>query len=451
VFLRHLKQPLRLAYDAALTQNLRDEWRVGKQRTKLAQIDKSKVFDQPEYHKAKSFVKFEVNHKVPSKARLIQGNQNECTAYENPAEYRAISQALKMLSKETFNIEGVQFQLVYAGGYNHNDLSDLVTSWLHQSQRTLIDERDGKNWDSTMQEPTLKAERLVYEMLKLDSAKSFKARCEWVRGKISCKNASGIFRIYYDTVMKRLSGDWNTSVGNTIVSIIICVCTVLGLPVHLRPNCVRALFMGDDYLGFYSFRDLPDPRDLAAALSHGEALLGITPIRAIFNDPLHVSFISLGIWPRHNGDYQFVPHPARQLRKLMWAAKRLHPKHAEDYRSSLCIAFWPVYHGFPMMMKFLKLQYTKKNPKFSFDDKDSQWWLTPQTTVARDVNWRLGFMCKYELPFSALSFEWPIFKGCAVLHHPIVQYMLDIEGQDPHERVMNLSHPDHKIICHLQL
>lgn len=445
VFLRELKEPLISEYLAALEGNLREEWTVGKKLTKLAAIARSHAIETPRRNEADSFVKFEAPPKVPTKARLIQGNANELTAYEFPEEYRAMSIALKNIKEHTVTISGIAFTLVYAGGMNHNELSDLVTKWISLPGTIYYDERDGKNWDSTMQNPTLTAEYYIYDMLKMQAAKAFKQRCRFVKGRIRCRMLDGIFKLVYTTVMKRLSGDWNTSVGNTIISIIICVASIIFLPNHLKPKAVKALFMGDDYLGLYYYgSNPPAATELALAMDHNERLHGIEPVRAIFTNPLLVSFISLGLWPRHGYGYQFVPYPARQMTKLMWSVKRLHPNSVEHYRSALCIAFWPVYHGFPLMMKFLKLQYTIRHPKFKFENNDIKWWLEPHTTVARDVDWRTGFMEKYRLPYTCLDLDWPngLEGQCAVLRCPIIQYMLAIESQDPPERCGNVSHPD---------
>lgn len=413
-----------------------EQWRVGKPKVKLNAIDESIKIDKPERAKAKSFVKFEAVSKMPTKARLIQGNKNECTAYEYPAEYKAMSQTLHDLGGELFEKAGIKFHFRYAGGMSHDEMSDQFTEWVSRPGHKLYDERDGKNWDATMQEALLVSEMRIYQMLKMQAAKAFAERCKEVHGKVMAKiNAIEKIVIRYVTRWKRLSGDWNTSVGNTIISMIIAFVVLTELPVEMRPTFVGAFFMGDDYLAVMCYDSEPDPQALALALNFGESAMGITPVRGIFRDPFKVTFISLGVWPRHDGGYQFVPQPAKQLRKLFWAAKQLPQAMIQNYQSMIAVSFWPVYWGFPMMMKFLKAHYTVKNPKIDLHYMGvwSEHIMTKLTKNVRPVDWQAGVVYKYGLPYSATHFECD-FKLGTVYISPVVDEMLRQENLDPDER-----------------
>lgn len=436
VFLTTLKHRLRTFYQASIINQLDGEWRVGKPKAKLHLIDESRKLHWVKHHEAESFGKLEVTADIPSKSRLIQGNKNEVTAYEFPEEYAAISKALQMLSLERFEDSGIDFQFVYAGGLNHDELSDMYTEWMAEPGKKFIDERDGKSWDATMQESLLISELRIYEMLGMRAAEAFYERCQGVRGRIRVK-IHAIYRlvIRYVTAWKRLSGDWNTSVGNTIISMIISFVVLTELPEHLRPERVRAFFMGDDYLGVYTYKQLPPPADLHSALNAGESAMGITPERAIFEDPLAPTFISLGVWPRENGQFQFVPHPGKQLRKLFWSVKRLHPNVIPDYQTAISIAFWPVYWGFPLMMQFLKLHYTKPNTKYKFD----AYYADKLTKRVRNVNWQAGLVYKYRLPYTATHLQIPTHSGVQVLHSMVAEEMLRQELLDPCQRVAALT------------
>jgi hypothetical protein len=145
------KAALTSAYVISSSQQMSEEWRIGKKQTKLNAIDHSRIFDLPKPHKTKAFIKYEINVEVPSKARLIQGNQNEVTAYEFPEEYASFKHALEELNNTPFEYQGVKYEFVYAGGMNHDQLSDLITQWEAEGgPNRYWDERDGKNWDSTM-------------------------------------------------------------------------------------------------------------------------------------------------------------------------------------------------------------------------------------------------------------------------------------------------------------
>lgn len=444
-FLTVLKHFVRSSFRTHMGNNLEDQWRTGKRQVKLAMIDKSKIWDKLKHHSAKSFVKNEVGPKVPTKARLIQGNKTEATAYEHPEEYAAMLHVLKDLADHEFFYDGIKFRFVAACGYSHNDLSDLFSRCISEAgPYVLYDERDGSNWDSTMNKPLLEAEMLVYDMLKMRATEAFIKRHGHVKGKITCRIdtlAKEFMTITYESAWKRLSGDWNTSIGNTIINIIVSFVAITELPSHLRPTGACALVMGDDYAGVYSFSQAVDPKALSAAMNHGEKSMGITPERGIFSNPLDITFISMDLWPRKNGGYQFVPKPARLMNKLFWAAKKLHPNQIPSYRNGICIALWPTFYGFEMMMKFLKAHYTPGVRGLPIEWYSYSYQHDAHTKVVREVDWIQGYTYKYGYPYGATTFDWPrdLGRGGAWLHHPIVEHMLAVESMDPQARPRCLS------------
>ncbi len=404
------------------------EWRIGKSEAKLMQIDRSHLYDLVKPNKAKSFAKREVNVAVPTKARLIQGNPNERTAYEFPDEYAVVNCILKSLAGQPFVWCGVTCRFVYAGGLNHDELSDIFTEAAHRPGWNLYDERDGKNWDATMNYSLLKAEAAVYDLLKLSSFERFLQRCSKVAGRVRTKANGRHVVVRYITAWKRLSGDWNTSAGNTIISMIIIFTVIKHMPEHLRPREWFALFMGDDYLAVLNYKAQISPRDFAAAMNYYEAKCGITPVRGVFTDPLRCSFISLGVWPRHDGGFQFVPNPGKQLAKLFWAADAKYRKAYKQYAHSIAVSFWPVFWGFPLMQKFLACHYDSRLTVMQLD----KYRVEPLTKRHGVVNWREGFVYKYRLPYSALDIDMP-YGG--VWHHPIITEMILTESLDPPDRI----------------
>lgn len=438
VFLEELSTTFRANYHERLEQMVADEWRIGKKLTKLNAIDTSYTFDVRWHNHSNAFPKFEVEPDIPSKARLIQANRTEVTAYEFPEEYEAISYALSKVQDTVFTRNGVKFKLVYAGSSNHDTLSEIFNEEISKtSKHRLFDEADGKNWDSTMQKETLDQEAQVYHHLGSPVEHPFRKRSNYVRGRIFCKYGQERVRIKYVTRFKRLSGDWNTSAGNTIISMIIRVDVYARLPSHLRPTSVFAFFMGDDLLALLDFDHPVDPTELHAALNKMEEECGITPIRGIFSDPTALSFISLGLWPRHDGGYSFVPHPAKQLRKIFWSTKHLHVNQVPDYQSAIAISFWDVYWGFPLMMNFLKHHYTKRNPKFLFDNDTER--KIRDLGRGSNVDWASGFMQKYDVPFSACNIPLKGLPQHCVVFHPLIEEMLRVELQNPMERRQCLS------------
>ncbi len=412
-----------------------EAWRAGKPLTKLTRIDYSRAYDAVRCDAAKSQVKKECVSKdedtLPTKARIIQGNVNEHTAYTLPWEYYVMSKALQ--NEINFTKDGIEFRLQYAGGMSHDALSDWLTDVVGSFRDPVFDERDGANWDATMQEGTLRAEAAVYKACGLDVVEQYLKRCAGVNGKIFVKEGRIVQVIRYHTAWKRLSGDWNTSTGNTIISMMVVVVTILALRGHLRPTRVAALFMGDDYLGIYEYAHRPPLGPLKDELDRLDSMAGITPARALTFDVMKVSFISLGVWPTYAGNLVFVPHPAKQLNKLYWAVKHVPKKHQGAYAGELSRAFWPVYWGFPMMMQFLKRHFNTLTCDLTRYTDSLEYWYHGLARRAHNINWPLGFVSKYDLPFTATNFKWPEGR-CAILHHPVVELMLRFELADPCDR-----------------
>lgn len=378
-------------------------------------------------------VKREVSAKQPTKARIIQAHVNEATAYHYPEEYKALGEALKQIGDETFVHQNVTYRFHYAGGHNHDSLSDIVSSW--QCAHAVYDECDGKNWDSTMQEPVLTAEALVYSMVGARAALDVFVRNGLCKGKIRCKVFDAlktVSTLVYHTYMKRLSGDFNTSMGNTIISMIICFSVISGLPEHLRPTHVDALFMGDDYLARYAYLGEPPWIDLKKALDAGWASHGVTPERGLFADPLHVTFISLGVWPRRGGGLQLVPLLGKQLVKLFWTIRDGGPEKMAAIANGIAVAFWPTYYGHPLMQAFLKAHYTPDGVRTKWD----HYFADMLTATERNVDWCTGTAYKYGLPLGAYNLEIPAVcrLRAHVLHHPAVDRLILVDSLGPHER-----------------
>lgn len=383
------------------------------------------MFDSIEYNKARSFIKQEVCATTPTKARLIQGHWNEATAYELPHEYAAVAYAVKNLVNHQFEVDGTQFILITASGLSHDELSDLLT--YHYDDSIVFDERDGKNWDATMNEQLLTAECDVYDALHMKSAESYRKRCSSVKGKIFFK---GQKPIKYLIAWKRLSGDWNTSIGNGIISKLICMNAICRLPPHLKPRKVVAFFLGDDYLGMYSYIKRPDLRDLTNALNDLERQMGITPVRGIFTDPLDVSFISLMVWPRKSGGYQFVPKPGKQLVKLFATTKTISKREMPNVLNGIISSMAYSFCGFRFMTQFLATMWTPG--KYPTIPEYLAHKFSVLTRCDRKVDWEYGFYHHYGVLIQSLPLTQSLTVG--LYHHPVVDEMLRVEGLDPCDR-----------------
>jgi hypothetical protein len=172
------------------------------------------------------------------------------------------------------------------------------------------------------------------------------------------------------------------------------------------------------------------------ALTALESDCGITPVRALFDNPMQISFISLGLWPTLDGTWQFVPHPAKQMRKLFWSARTLEKGQYPHYATALAIAFLPTYAQFQLMESFFFRHLFVKKPKHVYCQNDH--YILAPALIKRDrrVHWKLGFVEKYRLPFTAC--DWQLPKGLTdcgeVWYHPAFSVMLTFECSDPIDR-----------------
>lgn len=452
LFLRHLSAPPNLC-TAQLSRSLltalgpklkqckyhveleKDEWKARRTLAKLKSIEESIEQDRLQLGKAKSFVKREVTTSCPTKARLIQGNENEATAYRDPDMFRAIADACKNIA---FEEGGIKFDLHYTSGLNNDSLSELLNSALQKPGNHVFDERDGKNWDSTMQRPHMEFEAAVYALADELLAEQHLIRSSSVRGVIRMKDAI----IKYTSAWKRLSGDWNTSVGNTLISMAILTTVLLALPENMRPKSVMGMFLGDDYLGVYTYEKAPPPlRELNALLKSAEEACGITPVRGMTDDVLLVEYTSLGVWPRYDGGVQFVPKISNMLVKLFHSTQPLSRHTANDVVATIK-ALQPSFSGLFFMEEFLSWHLRLWRGHIARPASGSlldAYALNQLTKTNHRINWNYGFIHKFRIPVTMLNCSLPpvdrVRRHVFYLESPVVNQLYALEHADPNVRL----------------
>lgn len=411
-------------------------WAIGKGLSKLAMIAHSEAWEKVDHSQTKAHIKREGVTKAKStKTRGIQASDNECTAYEHPIEYAAVGHALKGLGSQKYNIPGTKTEVRfhYAGGMNHSMIAELLDELQDTlgCAQILWDEADMANCDASMNQTLNENELAVYEYLALRAAQGVAVTHQPIRGVMSTpRNTIDVRRIRYVTMGKRLSGKWNTTAGNVITLIEVRYWTLKHLPPHLQPDYAVCVHLGDDYIGRYLYKTPVDPNELAKALNDLDRMSGVQPERGLFPSVFDVSFISLGVWPTHDGKLAMVPHIGRQCKKLFWTANANGRTNRDAIGSSIAEAFWPTYYGCEMMMRLLKYHNTT-------DKRVAEVWYHQAmlTNKQLNVDWAWGFNYKYGIGLDQLPKDLPTERGSAyVLHHPVVSHLLAVESVDTWDR-----------------
>ncbi len=434
-------QDLRTRFVDSLVSK-RDSWRVGKGLAKLKLVDDSIAEDRVEFDKVQLMVKREVTaqafNQTPNikKARGIQFTINERSAYGCADEYYAFSDALVQLSNEPVTYDGVKFLIKYSAKMNHAEIGTFATESEELRARyeySVIDERDGKNWDANVQVAHREALCDVYAELSAALAQHARAGIAVV-GKYRSK--TGV-RVRYTVKGTVKSGHPDTSSGNGALNREVTIQCVLLLPHHLRPVLVRGLVMGDDYIAWLYFDHAVDPAELKTALNHAEASLGIHPERGLFLDIRNASFISLGFYRAVDSTIIALPKIGRLFYRLFWTVTPLHGRDPKRLASGIAGAFYPLYNTLPWARKFLK--YHMQVPPLDVSDCNHYycWAEVGLDRLPAPINWTENHLVKYG-PLACV-YELPhCFDGqqvAGVIHDTIIDRLYAIDIADPADRL----------------
>lgn len=416
-------------------------WEARKSEAKRTRIDQSLAEDQVEFHRVKFMVKKEVTavsfQELPGikKARGIQFAPNERSAYEFVNEFDAFSHALVEESEKEIDVDGIKFQLTYAAQMSHETISQFATESEALRARyacSVIDERDGKNWDANVQKPHRLAIAALYESI------GGKSWADYVRTGIavsgSYRDKSGVKVTYHvDGTVK--SGHGDTSCGNGFLNREITIQAVVSLPRHLRPVRVRGLIMGDDYIGWLYFDKAVDWQELVRELNKAEAMLGIHPERGLFRQLEHASFISLGFYRGHDGvTFVALPKLGRLFSRLFWTVTDLRGRDARRLASGVAQSFYPLFSTCPAMRDFLK--YHMQEPPLGVSDCNHyyEWDKIGLKRLPVPINWDENTVLKYGFPISEVTIPIQGAQGCGLLDNYLVREMLREDQSDPAQR-----------------
>jgi hypothetical protein len=288
-------------------ENWLRKWAEGKQRSIL----KSREWDEMLPGKVKAMVKREVNHKRPTKARLIQFYVNLMTQSAfGPAFYALQKTLCEVLRNAPIND---RIDVTFASGMTAQQIGE----WMETTRlrgAVCYYERDGKNWDASMQKPHAEFRAGVYEVFDRDLA-DFARKCNVVKG-------TGVFPghlLRYAMKYTVKSGHNDTTLGNSLINAAIAYASLNLLKVE-----ASVIVAGDDLLVACYQQVSCD------ALKAIEADFGIQPEARVLTDYRQTTFIS-GMWISDGVKIGFVPIPGRLFARLWWTVKPPGKKSLKKY------------------------------------------------------------------------------------------------------------------------
>jgi hypothetical protein len=303
------------------------KWPRGKQEA----IDVSERRDEVRPELLKSMIKREINHSMPTKARLIQFYHNMATQAAFGPDFTTLQKSIFGWSK-SFRHRGVR--VTYASGLNPGQLGKWLSDALDRFPNPWFYERDGKNWDATMQRFHHLLKQRIYSAYSPGLAAFVERGFEC---RAYCELPNGTFSYIIKGTVK--SGHNDTTLGNSIINACIALecCIALGLEAEI-------LVAGDDLLVVCN----ANPEGLAAL----EAEFGIKPEARVFRSYLDVSFIS-GCWLAGNGGFIFVPKLGRLLARLWWTASPPAARHMTNFKYSIVNGLLGACGEVPLYKEFL--------------------------------------------------------------------------------------------------
>ncbi len=316
-----------------------DKWIMRWGLLKRLAIQASIVWDALLPNKVSSFIKREVNHSRPSKARLIQGYENLATQAAFAPEFAALQKAWGRVFNGTRRFHGID--ITFSSGMNHRQLGDWLRDSLEMFPNARFYERDGKNWDATMQKKHFDLKCLAFQVAGKDFLDFARASFD-VRG--TAKNLKGGDRIRYRLRGTVKSGHNDTSSGNSLVNAMIIyeAMRLLGLKGRIIVN-------GDDCLVVL------DRNVSKEDLMKIERALGIVPEARVFDRWQDVSFLS-GIWAPTGDDehpYAFIPKPGRLLARCFWSVKTMSKKQMSTWARDVAACILVGSRNVPVISTFL--------------------------------------------------------------------------------------------------
>jgi len=352
-----------------------------------------------------AFVKRECNRKELTKARGIQGYAElTVQAFLGP-RITALQKAWgKILIDRKVVIGNKTYALTMASGMNGDQLGDWITG-----KRNLYDwwyERDGKNWDATMDEEDYRCKFHLYEqILDPESIELLKAG-RVVEGMNTVKHKGGMIRVNYKLNNTTKSGHNDTTLSNTLVNLMKTVDAMHSIGVD---GCVIA--MGDDMLAGVNGEYCPDE------LASQESTYNMVPEYRGFRGSdswMNVSFVS-GIWAPSGDQCVFIPKPGRQLSGLLWTHRMVTIKNCDEHAAGVVAGLPGCYWRLPVISQFfapyrrnhatVDVEWEKKLQFQSTRMIDEGWFELRYRTNPDEIEKCISMIPKNKSPYSIFKHE----------------------------------------------
>lgn len=392
------------------------KWTLSKQ----AEIVRQQQLRLPDFSRVKAFVKFEGGHRIPKKARLIQGYADlRAQAYLGP-RVCALQKACSKMFPAVVN-HGIR--VVICSGFTVEE----VGAWMEHVLNRFGDgvrfyERDGANWDSTMNAQLLECKLAMVQSFTKDEDLCTALRLGVdVKGKAAIRGGGSLSYTLNSTTK---SGHNDTTIGNGLINAYISysACRSLGLSAEI-------IVAGDDCLMGIS-GDFDEK-----ALATEEARFGIVPEYAKIRHYACVSFVS-GLWyPGKHGLF-FGPRVGRLLARLNWTTKAVASNKRRIWQRSVAAGLQSAV-DIPVL-RALIANMVSPGPLMEVGHKAYKF----SHAVEVDEASILLFVAQRYGISPADIFELECFiktcgSDCQILKHPVADRIMEWDFADPAQRPIN--------------
>lgn len=409
-----------LAYTVCLADQL-DGWIAKWTAVKRRMIRESEDTDAVRPSEVAAMVKREIYHDKPSRPRAIQYYPNLATQAAFGPEFTALQKAYTQHFQRAEVLPGLY--VTFASSLDASGLGRWMADAMANAPDGAFYERDGKNWDATMQREHLDLRLAAYAPAGERFADFVESGFD-VRGRM----ARGDLRYTLRGTVK--SGHNDTTLGNSIVnaSIAVEVAARLGQQGDI-------IVAGDDLLARFT-RDYD-----AAAFAAAEAEFGIVPDYRKLRSPMDVSFIS-GVWWPAGDAYVFTPKPGRLVARLFWSTRAPSARLAQAYRNGVVLGLRPTCAALPVVGAFLDAHFVAGVRAVEPLDKQHHRVFSATASATR-ASLMPSFLDRYGLTVSAVLDCELLLQQCAhrvgLVSHPVLDRLMEVDLADLSVRPLSLE------------